>query len=83
MDASHLRRKTPNLLNIGHAVKLNPVQTHYTTTERELLSIVMTIKEFRNVLLSHQIQVFTDHKNLTYKKEQFNTDRVMRWRLLI
>ena len=61
--------------------KLNPAQTRYTTTERELLSIVETLKEFRNSILGHQIQVFTDHQNLTYK--QFNTDRVMRWRLLI
>ena len=29
--------------------KLNPAQTRYTTTERELLSIVETLKEFRNI----------------------------------
>ena len=61
--------------------KLNPAQTRYTTTERELLSIVETLKEYRNILLGHQIEVFTDHKNLVYKT--FNTERVMRWRLLI
>ncbi|MCP4270932.1 MAG: hypothetical protein GY781_03065, partial [Gammaproteobacteria bacterium] len=31
--------------------KLNPAQTRYTTTERELLAIVETLKEFRNILL--------------------------------
>lgn len=61
--------------------KLNPAQTRYTTTERELLSIVETLKEFRNILLGQQIIVHTDHKNLTYAT--FNTERVMRWRLLI
>ena len=61
--------------------KLNPAQTRYTTTERELLAIVETLKEFRNILLGQKIRVFTDHKNLTYKV--FNTDRVMRWRLII
>ena len=58
--------------------KLNPAQVNYTTTERELLSIVETLKEFRNILLGQQIKVYNDHKNLTYK---FNTERVMRWQL--
>ena len=61
--------------------KLNPAQTRYTTTERELLSIVETLKEFRNILLGQSIIVHTDHENLTFKK--FNSDRVMRWRLFI
>jgi transposase InsO family protein len=70
----------------GHPIafysrKLNPAQTNYTTTERELLSIVETLKEFRNILLGQQILIHTDHLNLTYKT--FNTERVMRWRLLI
>ncbi len=61
--------------------KLQPAQTRYTTTERELLSIVETLKEFRNILLGQKIKVHTDHENLTYKS--FNSDRVMRWRLYI
>ena len=61
--------------------KLNDAQTRYTTTERELLAIVETLKEFRNILLGQEIIVYTDHKNLTYKN--FNTERVMRWRLVL
>ena len=47
--------------------KLLDAQTRYTTTERELLSIVETLKEYRNILLGHKIRVYTDHKNLVYK----------------
>jgi RNase H-like domain found in reverse transcriptase/Reverse transcriptase (RNA-dependent DNA polymerase) len=61
--------------------KLKPEQTRDSTTERELLSIVETLKEFRNILLGQKDLVFTDHKNLTYKN--FITERVMRWRLIL
>ena len=55
--------------------KLQPAQTRYTTTERELLSIVETLKEFRNILLGQKINVYTYYENLTYKTH--NSDCVM------
>ena len=61
--------------------KLNDAQTRYTNTERELLAIVETLQEFRNILLGQNIKAYTDHKNLTYKN--FNTERVMRWRIVL
>ena len=61
--------------------KLNSAQKRYTTGEQELLSIVETLKEFKNILLGQRITVHTDHKNLLYDK--MSSDRIIRWRLLI
>ena len=49
-----------------HSRRMNSAQHNYTTTEKELLSVVETLKKFRNILLGHQITVYTDHKNLAY-----------------
>ena len=40
-------------------------QVNHTTTGREVLSIVETLKELRKILLGQQIKVYTDHTNLT------------------
>ena len=50
-------------------------------TKKELRSIVATLKELRNIFLGHKVIVHTDHKDLTYRN--FNTERVMRWRLVL
>jgi hypothetical protein len=49
--------------------KLQLAQTRYTTTERELFSIVETLKELRNILLGQKIKKFT----LTMKILHANT----------
>ena len=43
--------------------------------------MVETLKEFHMILLSQQLKIYTDHKNLTCIN--FNTDRVLRWRLIL
>ena len=61
----------------SHSRNMNSAQQNYTTTEKELLSIVETLKEFCNILLGHQITVYTDHKNLTCKILIQNALRVL------
>ena len=61
--------------------KMNSTQQNYNTTDKELLSVFASLKEFRNILLWHQIKVYTDQKYLTYNF--FNTKRVMHWRLIL
>jgi hypothetical protein len=48
--------------------KLNSAQKRYTTGKQELLSIVKTLKEFKNILLGH--------KNLLYQK--MSTNQIIR-----
>jgi hypothetical protein len=63
--------------------KLNSAQRNYSTIEKEMLSIVETLKKFRSMLLGAHLNIYTDHMNLTHKMTQFQTQRVLRWRLLV
>ena len=49
--------------------KITIPQKRYTVTEKELLRIVKTLKEFRTILLGQQLKIYTDHKNITYKNQ--------------
>ena len=64
-----------------YSIKITNAQPQYTETDRELLSIVEILKEFRTILLDQKLRIYTDHKKLTCEK--FNTDRVLRWRLIL
>ena len=46
--------------------KLSPAETRYSTFDRELLAIYLSIKHFRHFLEGRTFHVLTDHKPLTY-----------------
>ena len=61
---------------------LQPTQQKYTTTEKELLAIILCLKEYEKILYgAKQIKVFTDHKNLTFNT--LSVKRVLQWRTYI
>ena len=63
--------------------KFNAAQRNYIVMAKELLAIVETLKAFRNILLGNKIIVYTDHKNLIYDTAAFDSERILRQRLLI
>src|ERR1043165_5783038 len=61
---------------------LNPIETRYSTVERECLGIVEGIKFFRPYLAARKFVVLTDHKGLsvlTNDKSKLKNARLMRW----
>lgn len=63
---------------------LNPAQTRYSTIEKELLAIILSIEFFHYYLIGREFLIVTDHRPLTYL---FNTKnmsaRLHRWRYVI
>ena len=64
-----------------YSCKRSLAQQNYTTIEKELLSVVETLKNFRSMFLSAEIQIYTDHHDLTYKT--LTTQHVLHWCLFI
>ena len=45
--------------------KLSPAETRYSTFDRELLAVYLSIKHFRHLLEGRPFHVLTDHKPIT------------------
>ena len=46
-----------------------------------MLIIIEDLKQFRTILLGKILRIYTDHKKITC--DFLNTDRVLRWRLIL
>ena len=57
--------------------KPNSTQKNYSTIDKELLSIGMTLKEFRSMLLGAVIIIHTDHKDILHLGGSYQ--RCLRW----
>ena len=63
---------------------LTEAQKNYTTTEKELLTIVFALDKFRSYLLGFKVIIYSDHAALRYlltKKEA--NPHLLRWILLL
>ena len=56
-------------------------QMKYTTTEKELLAIILCLKEYEQILYGAKIEIYTDHKNLTFKT--LSIKQILCWRTYI
>nr|GFC10556.1 reverse transcriptase domain-containing protein [Tanacetum cinerariifolium] len=63
---------------------MNQAETNYTTTEKEMLTVVYTFEKFRSYLIMNKSIVYTDLSALKYlfaKKDA--KARLLRWILLL
>ncbi|GKC70302.1 reverse transcriptase domain-containing protein [Tanacetum coccineum] len=63
---------------------MTDAQSHYTTTEKELLAVVYAFEKFRPYLVLSKTIVYTDHSTLKYLlAKQDDKPRLLRWILLL
>ncbi|GKF47393.1 reverse transcriptase domain-containing protein [Tanacetum coccineum] len=61
------QRKNKHFQPIHYASKtINEAQTHYTTTEKELLAVVYAFEKFWSYLVMSKSIVYTDHSAIKY-----------------
>ncbi|GJW25218.1 reverse transcriptase domain-containing protein [Tanacetum coccineum] len=63
---------------------VNEAESHYTTTEKEMLAVVYAFKKFRSYLILNKSIVYTDHSALKYLfAKKYSKARLLRWVLLL
>nr|GEW65575.1 reverse transcriptase domain-containing protein [Tanacetum cinerariifolium] len=79
------QRKMKHFQPIHYASKtMTEAQIHYTTTEKEMLSVVYAFEKFRPYLVLSKNIVYTDHSALKYLlSKQDAKPRLIRWVLLL
>nr|GEU83915.1 DNA-directed DNA polymerase [Tanacetum cinerariifolium] len=77
--------KTKHFQPIHYASKtMTDAQSHYTTTEKELLAVVYAFEKFQPYLVLLKTIVYTDHSALKYLLvKQDAKPRLLRWILLL
>ncbi|GJT45323.1 reverse transcriptase domain-containing protein, partial [Tanacetum coccineum] len=63
---------------------MNEAESHYTTTEKEMLAVVYAFEKFRSYLVLNKSIVYTEHSALKYlfaKKD--SKARLLRWVILL
>lgn len=68
-----------------YSKKFTPAQTRYSTVEKELLSLILSLQHFEYYLVPQaEIHVYTDHKPLRYLNNfHSNNQRLTRWSLYL
>src|SRR6266702_8014448 len=65
---------------------LSPVERNYVIHDKEMLAIIHSLQEWRHFLegAEHQVEIWTDHKNLEYfeSAKQLNRQQA-RWSLYL
>jgi hypothetical protein len=64
--------------------QLTPAERNYSTTEREFLAMVFSVKKFRDYLMCNPVVFFVDHMVIKYLVNKAElSGRLARWILLL
>jgi len=77
------RDKKPHVIYYASNT-LDEAQQNYTTTEKELLAVVLAVEKFGPYLLCSKVIIYTDHSTLKHLLGKADSKpRLIRWVLLL